>query len=74
MSVGKAYPRKDAWTKANGETQYNYDVHYPNELHLTIIRSPHPHAIIKNIHIDWEQINKLNATIGTHKRAPAALF
>ena len=44
MSVGKIVPRKDAWIKANGEAQYSYDIHYPNELQLTIIRSTHPHA------------------------------
>ena len=70
MSVGKTVPRKDAWIKANGDTQYSYDIHYPNELQLTIIRSTHPHAKIKNIHIDWDQINKLNATVGTYKDIP----
>lgn len=70
LSVGNAVLRKDAWVKANGETQYNYDIRYPNELHLSVIRSPHPHAKIKNIQINWEQINKLKATVGTSKEIP----
>ncbi len=70
MSVGKSKPRKDAWIKANGEAQYNFDIHYSNELRLHVIRSPHAHAKIKDIHIDIAQINRLNATIGTSKDIP----
>ena len=70
MIVGKSVPRKDAQTKANGEAKYIYDISLPDEHHLTIVRSPHPHARIKKIDINWQKINQLNATVGTSKDIP----
>jgi xanthine dehydrogenase molybdopterin-binding subunit B len=70
MSVGKVLPKKDAWTKANGEVRYSYDHHYPNEQRLYVIRSSQAHAKIIDIHINWNQIKNLNAKVGTYQEIP----
>lgn len=47
--VGKRVPRVDAWKKVTGQEQYTEDIKLPNSLWGKILRSPHAHAIIKNI-------------------------
>jgi CO/xanthine dehydrogenase Mo-binding subunit len=70
MIVGKTLPRKDAWEKANGKSIYSYDTNYPNALHLSVIRSPFPHARINKIHIDHNMLREHNVTIGTARDIP----
>lgn len=38
--------------KLTGKTKYVHDLHLPGELVGGIVRSPHPYAKIKNIHVD----------------------
>ncbi len=47
--LGKRLPRVDAWSKVSGQEQYTEDVKLPNALWGKILRSPHAHAVIKNI-------------------------
>jgi len=47
--VGKGLPRVDAVPKVTGEAQYTVDLKMPGLLIGKILRSPHPHALIKSI-------------------------
>lgn len=47
--VGKALPRVDAYERVSGAAEYTYDVILPNMIHAAILRSPHAHALVKNI-------------------------
>lgn len=49
--VGKPIPRQDALTKVTGEVRYMSDLTFPGMLWGRILRSPHPHALIKSIDI-----------------------
>jgi 4-hydroxybenzoyl-CoA reductase subunit alpha len=47
--IGKRLPRKDGLAKSTGEALYTIDMKLPQMLHGMILRSPHPHAGIRNI-------------------------
>ena len=47
--IGKPTPRKDAYDIVKGKTQYINDLSVPEMLYGKVLRSPHPHAIIKKI-------------------------
>ena len=47
--IGKPVPRKDALIKATGSAKFTNDISLPNMLHGKILRSPYPHARIRNI-------------------------
>jgi len=47
--LGKGFPRLDAVAKATGEAQYTVDLQIPGMLYGKILRSPHPHALIRSI-------------------------
>jgi CO/xanthine dehydrogenase Mo-binding subunit len=47
--VGKAQPRVDAYERVSGAAEYTFDVRLPGMLHAAILRSPHAHALVKNI-------------------------
>jgi 4-hydroxybenzoyl-CoA reductase subunit alpha len=49
--IGKSFPRIDGISKVTGEAKYTDDIHLPGMLYGKILRSPYPHAIIKNIDI-----------------------
>ncbi|HBG60841.1 MAG: hypothetical protein A2Y03_07500 [Omnitrophica WOR_2 bacterium GWF2_38_59] len=55
--VGKNVPRIDGRGLVTGQTKFTYDINLPNMLYGKMIRSPHPHAIIKNI--DTSKAEKL---------------
>jgi 4-hydroxybenzoyl-CoA reductase alpha subunit len=50
--VGKPVPRQDALIKATGSAKFTNDISLPNMLHGKILRSPYPHARIRNIDIN----------------------
>ena len=50
--IGKPVPRKDALIKATGAAKFTNDISLPNMLHGRILRSPYPHARIRNIVTD----------------------
>jgi CO/xanthine dehydrogenase Mo-binding subunit len=47
--VGKSYPQIDALEKAMGKTKFVTDLVLPRMLYGRVLRSPYPHAKIKNI-------------------------
>ena len=70
MAVGKSLPRKDAHVKVKGEAQYSFDLSFPDEQYLYIVRSPYAHALVKKITIDDEKIKQLEVKVGTAKDIP----
>src|SRR6266508_3730060 len=47
--IGQSLPKIDAWAKVVGETKYADDMTLPRMAHGKLLRSPHPHALIKRI-------------------------
>jgi len=47
--VGQNLPKIDAWAKVVGETKYADDIVLPRLAHGKLLRSPHPHALIRSI-------------------------
>ena len=47
--VGRSIPRLDGPAKVTGKLQYTDDLSLPRMVYAKILRSPHAHAIIKNI-------------------------
>ena len=51
--VGESKPRIDAFEKATGAAIFADDIQFGNALlYARILRSPHPHALIKSINTD----------------------
>jgi CO/xanthine dehydrogenase Mo-binding subunit len=59
--VGKSAARVDAYDKVRGKLQYGADIDYPGALHGKVLRSPHPHALIKKI--DTEKAKSLPGVV-----------
>ncbi|MEM2766839.1 MAG: xanthine dehydrogenase family protein molybdopterin-binding subunit [Candidatus Bathyarchaeia archaeon] len=68
--IGKPTPRKDAVDIVTGRARYINDVKLPGMLIGRVLRSPYPHAIIKNI--DVEKAKKLPGVkaVLTYKDVP----
>ncbi len=47
--IGTSFPRPSAWTKATGAARFGADIRMPDALELAVVRSPHPHAWIRDI-------------------------
>ncbi|OGA41394.1 MAG: aldehyde oxidase [Betaproteobacteria bacterium RIFCSPLOWO2_12_FULL_68_19] len=47
--LGKPRRRVDGRSKVTGQTRFADDVVLPRMLHMKLLRSPHPHALIENI-------------------------
>ena len=47
--VGQSLPKIDAWAKVVGETKFADDLVMSRMAHGKLLRSPHPHALIKRI-------------------------
>ena len=47
--VGQSLPKIDAWAKVVGETKFADDLAMSRMAHGKLLRSPHPHALIKRI-------------------------
>ena len=50
--AGRSIPRTDAPLKVTGKLAYGADFDQQGFLHGKILRSPHPHALIKSIKVD----------------------
>src|SRR3954463_16104934 len=59
--IGKPRRRVDGRAKVVGETRFADDVVLPRMLHMKLLRSPHPHALIEEINVD-----KAKAHPGVH--------
>ncbi len=55
--IGKVTPRKDGVDVVTGGSLYVDDLKFPNALYAKVLRSPHPHAVIKKI--DTRKAEKL---------------
>ena len=47
--IGKSVPKQDGTAIVTGKASYTADIAPPGLLHLKVVRSPHPHARIRNI-------------------------
>jgi 4-hydroxybenzoyl-CoA reductase alpha subunit len=47
--IGQPLPKIDAWAKVTGETKYADDLVLPRMAYAKLLRSPHPHALIRSI-------------------------
>ena len=59
--LGKPRRRVDGRAKVTGQTRFADDVVLPRMLHLKLLRSPHPHALIESIDVE-----KAKAFPGVH--------
>jgi len=68
--IGKSIPIKDAKEKVTGGLKYAVDFTLPDMVYGKILRSPHPHARIKNI--DYSQAETMPGVLGviTYQDAP----
>jgi 4-hydroxybenzoyl-CoA reductase subunit alpha len=55
--LGKPRRRVDGRAKVTGQTRFADDIVLPRMLHMKLLRSPHPHALIENI--DFEKAKNL---------------
>lgn len=65
LSVGKRLPRKDGWSKVNGQTPYVEDLQFADMVYVAVKRSEHAHARIDEIKIDRNLLADLGATVYT---------
>jgi 4-hydroxybenzoyl-CoA reductase alpha subunit len=50
--IGKPWTKVDAMGKVIGSALYTDDMHLPHMLYCKILRSPHPHALIKRVDLE----------------------
>ena len=55
--LGKPRRRVDGRAKVTGQTRFADDIVLPRMLHMKLLRSPHPHALIENT--DFEKAKNL---------------
>jgi xanthine dehydrogenase molybdenum-binding subunit len=68
--IGKATPRKDAREIVTGKAQYINDTKLPKMLYGKFLRSPYPHANIKNIDTSKAQAYPGVEAVLTHRNCP----
>jgi CO/xanthine dehydrogenase Mo-binding subunit len=69
--IGKAIPRKDARDITTGRARYINDIHVPHMLYGRILRSPYPHANIRNIDTSRAEALPGVKAVLTYQNAPA---
>lgn len=60
-TVGKSIIRVDSYSKVTGKALYPQDIYLDNMLHAKTLRSPYPHAYIKNI--DLSEAEKVEGIV-----------
>src|SRR5216110_3927568 len=50
--IGKPRRRVDGRAKVTGQTRFADDLALPRMLHMRLLRSPHPHALIQSIDVE----------------------
>ncbi|MFZ1915788.1 MAG: xanthine dehydrogenase family protein molybdopterin-binding subunit [Dehalococcoidales bacterium] len=53
--VGKSYPRVDEFQRVTGLAKYTFDIQLPGMLYARVLRSPYPHARVKQIDVSKAQ-------------------
>lgn len=68
--IGKATPRKDGRDIVTGRAAYLTDTQVPGMLYARVLRSPHPHAVVK--HVDTRAAEALAGVeaVLTHEDVP----
>ena len=72
--VGKSYPQIDALEKAMGKTKFVSDLVLPRMLYGRVLRSPYPHAAIKNIDISRAEKLAGVKAVATYADTPGIKF
>jgi len=72
--VGKSVLRRDGMGHVTGKTVYIDDLKFPDMLHLKMVRSPLPHALIKGI--DFSEAEKVPGFVRafTHNDIPKNIY
>ncbi|MGI5927946.1 MAG: molybdopterin cofactor-binding domain-containing protein, partial [Thermacetogeniaceae bacterium] len=60
--LGISHPRPSGMAKACGTAQFTADIIVPGALELSVVRSPHPHALIKKI--DYSKAEEMPGVFG----------
>ena len=68
--VGQSIPKQDGPTLVTGKPAYTADWSPPGLLHLKVVRSPHPHARIRQINTDKAKAFPGVHAIFTHEDVP----
>jgi xanthine dehydrogenase molybdenum-binding subunit len=68
--IGKKTPRKDAEEIVRGKAMFIDDLKIPGMLHAKVLRSPHPHALIKKIDASRAKKIKGVKAVLTHEEVP----
>ncbi|MBN1626809.1 MAG: xanthine dehydrogenase family protein molybdopterin-binding subunit, partial [Deltaproteobacteria bacterium] len=68
--IGKAFPRKDARDIVTGRAGYLNDVRVPHMLYGRVLRSPHPHANIREIDTSRAEALAGVRAVLTYRNAP----
>lgn len=67
VSIGHSLPKIDSYDLVSGKARFTDDINIPNLLHGKILRSPHAHALIKNIDVSSAlRLNGVHCVL-THK-------
>jgi CO/xanthine dehydrogenase Mo-binding subunit len=72
--VGQSVPRRDGMGHVTGKTTYIDDVQFRDMLHLKMVRSPVPHALIKSI--DFSQAEQVPGFVRafTYRDVPKNIY
>ncbi|MBM3292796.1 xanthine dehydrogenase family protein molybdopterin-binding subunit, partial [Candidatus Bathyarchaeota archaeon] len=70
--LGKNTIRKDGLAKVTGQEKFSSDLSLPGMLHIRLLRSIYPHAIVKKI--DFSEATKLGAIVITPDDLPDIKF
>lgn len=68
--VGQSTPKQDGPTLVIGKAAYTADWSPPGLLHLKVLRSPHPHARIRQIRTDKAKALRGVTAVFTHEDVP----
>lgn len=68
--IGKPTPRQDALEIVTGKAQFIGDIKMPDLLHGKVLRSPYPHAKIKEIRTDEAEALPGVRAVLTHRTVP----
>ncbi len=73
-AVGQSIQRRDGLGHVTGKTIYVDDIKFPDTLHLKMVRSPVPHALIKGI--DFSEAEKVPGFVRalTHEDVPNNIY
>lgn len=70
--LGKDTVRKDGVAKVTGREEYASDIFLPNMLYARVLKSPHPHALVRSI--DTSDAMEMGAVVVTFKDVPKVKF